>query len=93
MRINSQSFSKKENEILQRILKAKLGIKTTLNKDKKWFRLRVADKSMKKLKKNGSTLLYSQYALQTIPVTTVMVEVTQTRNLPQYVVILKRIKI
>ena len=49
LRINSQSFSKRENLFLQDILDAKLGIKSALNRDKDKYRLRIKDQSMKKL--------------------------------------------
>ena len=51
LRINSQSFSKDDNIILQELLRAKLGISTSLNQDKDRFRLRVRSKSMDKLLK------------------------------------------
>ena len=50
LRINTQCFSFEEQVFLQNVLRAKLGIETTLNRDKLQFRLRVADKSMGKLK-------------------------------------------
>ena len=50
LRINSQCFSKAENEFLQCVLRAKLGILTTLNRDKTQFRLRVAQESMAHLR-------------------------------------------
>ena len=46
LRINSQSFSREENETLISILKAKFGIVATLNRDKDRFRLRVKASSM-----------------------------------------------
>ena len=46
LRINSQSFSRKENEALVRVLKAKFGITATINRDKDRFRLRIAAISM-----------------------------------------------
>ena len=46
VRINSQSFSLKENERLIATMKAKLGITATLNRDKDRFRLRVRASSM-----------------------------------------------
>ena len=49
LRINSQSFSKDDNIILQELLRAKLGIDTSLNRDKERFRLRVQSKSMDRL--------------------------------------------
>lgn len=45
-RINSHSFSLEENKFLQKILSAKLGIKSTLNKDKSYNRIRVKAESM-----------------------------------------------
>ena len=49
LRLNSQGFDKKDNSILQRILRAKLGILTTLNRDKNRFRIRVKYESMARL--------------------------------------------
>ena len=49
LRINSQSFTEKENQFLAHVLRAKLGIETTLNRDKKQFRLRIKQASMPKL--------------------------------------------
>jgi len=54
LRINSQCFSEKENIVLQKILYTKLGIKTTLNRDKNMYRLRIKDESMRKLKNSVS---------------------------------------
>ena len=51
LRINTQSFSKSENELLIKILRAKLGIDAALNRDKGRFRLRVKGESMPKLKR------------------------------------------
>jgi hypothetical protein len=45
-RINSHSFSVAENEFLQTVLSAKLGINSTLNKDKVYSRIRIKDESM-----------------------------------------------
>jgi recombination protein RecA len=49
LRINSQSFTKEENIYLAEILRAKLGIEATINRDKNRFRLRIAKSSMQKL--------------------------------------------
>ena len=49
IRINSQSFSEEDNQFLANVLWANLGIVTTINHDKKFFRLRVAQSSMAKL--------------------------------------------
>ena len=46
LRLNTQSFTKGENEVLIRILKAKLGIAANLNRDKDRFRLRIKAVSM-----------------------------------------------
>src|SRR5438552_4472899 len=46
MRINTQSFSLMENELLSGLLRAKFGIETTLNRDKNRFRLRIANASI-----------------------------------------------
>lgn len=46
LRINSQCFLQEEQEFLQSVLRAKLGIDTTLNRDKQKLRLRVSAKSM-----------------------------------------------
>lgn len=45
-RINTQSFTKDENVLLQEFLSAKFGLRTTLNKDKEYYRLRIAAASM-----------------------------------------------
>ena len=50
IRINTQSFTKEENLWLIEFLRAKLGIKTTLNRDRKKFRLRVRKESIPLLK-------------------------------------------
>lgn len=50
LRINTQCFSQEEQVFLQNVLRAKLGIETTLNRDKQQFRLRVNAKSMGHLK-------------------------------------------
>lgn len=57
VRINSQSFSLKENKRLIRILEAKLGISATINRDKDRFRLKVNDKSMDRFRKLVSPYL------------------------------------
>ena len=46
LRINTQSFSQEENGTIISILKAKLGINATLNRDKNRFRLRISANSM-----------------------------------------------
>lgn len=46
LRLNSQGFDRSENERLQWFLRAKLGIRTTLNRDKDRFRIRISDESM-----------------------------------------------
>ena len=45
-RINSQSFTREENRRLSHLLEATLGIKSTINRDKHLFRLRISDQSM-----------------------------------------------
>lgn len=50
LRFNTQSFSRKENLHLIRILEATLGITVTLNRDKDRFRLRVNAKSMPRVR-------------------------------------------
>lgn len=50
LRINTQSFSFEENQLLIEILKAKLGITATLNRDKNRFRLRVSAYSMPRVR-------------------------------------------
>lgn len=50
LRLNTQSFSREENERLIRILEATLGITVTLNRDKNYFRLRVKAKSMPRVR-------------------------------------------
>lgn len=49
-RFNTQSFSLVENEALRTFLRAKFGIEATINRDKNRFRLRVAAKSMSRLR-------------------------------------------
>jgi hypothetical protein len=51
LRLNSQSFSKEENELLSQFLRAKFGIETSLNRDKDRFRLRIASVSESRLKR------------------------------------------
>ena len=51
LRINSQSFTYDENQKLARILEAKFGIESTINRDKHLFRLRIREKSMALTKK------------------------------------------
>ena len=46
LRINSQNFTREENQWLREILRTKLGIETTLNRDKDRFRIRVKSESM-----------------------------------------------
>lgn len=50
LRFNSQSFTREENQRLASILKAKFGIKATLNRDKDKYRLRVSETSMPRLR-------------------------------------------
>ena len=50
LRLNTQSFSLDENQELVSFLRAKFGIETSLNQDKKHLRLRVKAASMKLLK-------------------------------------------
>lgn len=50
-RLNTQSFTKKENELLSKALETKLGIITSLNRDRKYFRLRISDESMDNFRK------------------------------------------
>ena len=50
IRINTQSFSQKENFVLAKILEATFGIKATLNRDKRLFRLRISQQSMPRLR-------------------------------------------
>ncbi|HBV01485.1 MAG TPA: hypothetical protein DEF00_03815 [Candidatus Taylorbacteria bacterium] len=45
-RINSQSFTREENQKLSHLLEATLGIKSTINRDKHLFRLRISNQSM-----------------------------------------------
>ena len=49
IRINSQSFSEEDNRFLASVLRAKLGIEVTINRDKKLFRLRICQTSMPRL--------------------------------------------
>ncbi len=50
LRLNTQSFSREENEALIRILEATLGISAVLNRDKDLFRLRIPAASMPRLR-------------------------------------------
>ena len=50
MRLNTQSFSLNENELLISFLRAKFGIEARLNRDKDRYRLRIMDASMERLK-------------------------------------------
>jgi len=50
LRLNTQCFSREENQTLIGILEAKLGISATLNRDKKQFRLRVKEVSMPRVR-------------------------------------------
>ena len=58
LRLNTQCFSREENQTLVGILEAKLGISATLNRDKKQFRLRVKEVSMPRVRQ-----LVSRYLL------------------------------
>ena len=49
LRINSQNFTREENEFLVSVLQAKLGIRARINRDKSQFRLRILQESMPKL--------------------------------------------
>jgi hypothetical protein len=46
LRINTQSFTKQENQELQRILMAKFGIESRLNRDRNYWRLRIMASSV-----------------------------------------------
>jgi hypothetical protein len=50
VRLNTQSFSLAENEVLSSLLRAKFGIETRLNRDKDRCRLRVVDASIQRLR-------------------------------------------
>ena len=50
VRLNTQSFSLAENELLSSFLRAKFGIEARLNRDKDRYRLRVVDASIKRLR-------------------------------------------
>ena len=50
LRINTQCFSREEQIFIQYVLRAKLGIETTLNRDKDQLRLRIGAKSMERLR-------------------------------------------
>ena len=50
LRLNSQSFDMEDNNILRHILRAKFGIRTTLNRDKDRYRIRVKSSSMSRLR-------------------------------------------
>ena len=51
LRINTQCFSQEEQVFLQNVLRAKLGIESSLNRDKNQFRLRIKKNSMERLRK------------------------------------------
>lgn len=48
--LNTQKFSLREQKFLQRKLKEDLEIKSTLNRDKTYYRLRISQKSVKRFK-------------------------------------------
>ena len=50
VRLNTQSFSLAENEVLSSFLRAKFGVDTRLNRDKDRCRLRVVDASIQRLR-------------------------------------------
>ena len=50
LRLNTQSFSVTENEILSSFLRAKFGIEARLNRDKDRYRLRISNASIQRLK-------------------------------------------
>jgi hypothetical protein len=51
LRINTQCFDRKDNNMLRQILRAKLGIATTMNRDKDRYRIRVKSESMDRVVK------------------------------------------
>jgi len=70
VRLNTQSFSLIENEVLLSFLRAKFGIEARLNRDKDRCRLRVNDASIQRFKRFGWTTFDSEHAIQASPVTT-----------------------
>ena len=70
VRINSQNFTLEEQRELQRILRAKLGIDTTINRDQKWFRLRVSARSMEQFRKRVVPHIHPSMLYKLPPVTT-----------------------
>lgn len=50
IRLNTQSFSLSENEMLMSFLRAKFGIEARLNRDKDRYRLRITNASMERFK-------------------------------------------
>ena len=50
LRLNTQSFSLKENELVLSFLRAKFGIEARLNRDKDRYRLRIVNASVPRLK-------------------------------------------
>ncbi|OGY30274.1 MAG: hypothetical protein A3F33_00875 [Candidatus Woykebacteria bacterium RIFCSPHIGHO2_12_FULL_43_10] len=67
IRINSQCFNKAENEFLQKVLRTKLGIVTTLNRDKVYYRLRVAHQSMETIRTRVTPNLIPSMFYKLIP--------------------------
>ena len=51
LRLNTQSFSHSENQMLLNFLRAKFGIEARLNRDKDRYRLRITDASVSRLKR------------------------------------------
>ena len=70
LRINTQSFSKFENEEMASIIKAKLGINVTLNRDKDRFRLRVSAESMSIIRQLVQPHIITSMQYKLFPVTT-----------------------
>lgn len=56
VRLNTQCFTRVENELLVFLLKAKLGIVATINRDKAQYRLRVREESMPRFRQLVSPL-------------------------------------
>ena len=67
LRINTQCFSDEEQVFLQNVLRAKLGIESSLNRDKNQFRLRIKENSMDRLRKLTAPYIIPSMLYKLIP--------------------------